>query len=140
MRRLFHGRMITVDGHMRRMYPDHRYAIVTNDNSAYKLVQGQRGYPAGSKPTFYPDVATRNTIIIPCKPKTTYKFALSKPGYDLFTAILNSEDVVVEAIGWGYTTVTTPSAAAYFGFDIGTAGAHTGDVLLGSVDILITEE
>ena len=146
MRRLFHGRMITVDGHMRRMDENYNKFVIFNNNGvAYSLLQADLiNVGAGNTCAIdsnAPSKDLRNVQIVSVKPGATYKFTLTKQGYDLFLVQLNANNLVLESGGWHSTgTRTLKPNTKKVGLGIGVGSAHTDPLTVGDVGIIITEE
>ena len=140
MRRLFHGRMITVDGHMRRMDENYNKFVILNDSKVgYQLEQKRIQNSQGTK-IVIEDSDIRNTKVIPCKPNTTYSFHLMKSGYELYVTDLTSELIVISNGAWGTTSFTTSATAAYISINLAVGSEHTADITVGDCGVLITEE
>ena len=135
MRRLFHGRMITVDGHMRRMEPDYnQYAIVINTKRAYQLEN--KGLTSDDY------MSTRITAKIPTTVGSSFSVKPTETGYQVNAYYMDGEYTVIGSdIGWATSlSVTMPSGSIALGVILAVGSAHTADLKPGDCGLLITEE
>ena len=135
MRRLFHGRMITVDGHMRRMEPDYnQYAIVVNSKQGYQLEN--KGLTADDY------MSTRLTAKIPTTVGSSLTVKPIKSGYEVNAYYMDGEYTVIgNDIGWTTSlSATMPEGSIALGVIIAVGSAHTANLEPGDCGIIITEE
>lgn len=115
MRRMFRGRMISVDGCARRMQPNWNCYVINKDNDrGVKLLQIQINHSEGSVPTINPS-NTRNACYIKIEPSTTYRISCTKPGYQVFVGEEDSGYICLVKNAWqnDYQVITTTADTAY---------------------------
>ena len=145
MRRLFHGRMITVDGHMRRMSENYElYAINANNDIAQSLRNINVETPVyGEKPQW--TVVTTDILSgveIPVQPSKTYTVKTTQAGYDIYITPLDEEGRFYTA-GKSWTqNVSTFTGDVHCSYLLLAVKSHTSGARVrpGDCGLLITEE
>ena len=135
MRRLFHGRMITVGGHMRRMEVDYNfYSINTSTMQAFAITNKNPNTSTITSQLMYA-VSTQNL-----GKKITIN--LTKTNYQ-FEAWAGDAATAEKIVSWTSTPTTITidtDAKMRIVYVIGKGTAHTASIKPGECGIIITEE
>lgn len=140
MRRMFQGRMISIDGHLKRMQANWNEYVINKDNDrGYKLWQKQFGLSVGNVISVA-DSDIRNAVYFECEPNTNYIISCTKPGYECLAATLDSDKVNLGASNWSNSVeINTEENAKYLAIVIAVGSAHSGNIFVGDCGIVITK-
>lgn len=95
MRRMFQGRMISVNGCGKRMQANwNEFAINKDNDHGYSLLQVQIQMPENEE-IVIADSDIRNGVVFKCNPNTTYNIKCSKTGYECIASGVDNDNIVV---------------------------------------------
>ena len=144
MRRLFHGRMITVDGHMRRMDENYnKYVILTDSGQGFALENKVReNNPVVGKKIEWSPNNTRLTIFVPIKANYTYVCKPTSDAYLIYIGLYDTNERFVrnQDTGWQPSINFTPEIDGYFYFTIRNASNPDALMFPGEVGGIVTKE
>jgi len=105
MRRMFQGRMISIDGCMKRMQPNWNCYFIDKDNDRGSLLINQgRTMSSVGEPLIWAENSKRLSLIYPVKAGHKYRWYATKPGYDTYFGSYYNQDLkIVQPISGGQT-------------------------------------
>lgn len=141
MRRMFQGRMISVDGCGKRMQANwNEFAINKDNDRGVRLLQKQATMPEGEQPVIL-DSDTRNIASFTVKPGATYKITTLKPGFDIFVGEISADNIVLVRNSWlpNQQTITINADTAFIIISMSITGNHEAPITVGDCGITIEE-
>ena len=141
MRRLFHGRMITVDGHMRRMSENYnKFAIFPSDNIGYIFEnKSWDGAPVTGGTINWISNTSRLTQLIPI---STGKFTvICDSRYETYVAFFDAAGKYTGYdLQWTADKTFTMSNPGYLYLSIRNKANPSTRLYVGDCGVIITEE
>ena len=139
MRRLFHGRMVSVDGHCRRMEANYdKYVIAVNSNIAYSLLnQGRTQNQVGTHLEWVTNTKRLSTLI-PIIPGHSYTLYFTKSGYELVLGFYDEDLILKSNTEWQNEAAFVPEDS--YLFILVRKVTTTADIAVGEVGLILEDD
>lgn len=142
MRRLFQGRMISVDGHLKRMQPNWNcYFIDKSTDRGSLLINRSRIQSETGTPLEWSDNPRRFSLVYPVKAGHSYRVRATKTGYDAYVGGEYDENLKVAGnleSQWANVIEFTADITGYVYLSCADVN-HDEDIYLGECGLVFEE-